>query len=360
MVTLSRAVCNDIDMTITANQDVEVNVSAARPHRVVFVVFDQIQLLDLSGPLDVFSTTNRLFPAANYELVVASTAGGLLASSAGLAFDTKTLRSVRGPIDTLLVVGGVGTRAALHDAKLLRSIRHLAAQTTRIASVCSGAFLLAEAGLLEGRRATTHWQRCEALAKTYPTTTVEPNAIYVVDGDIWTSAGVTAGIDLALAFVGHDHNQQIANDVARQLVMHGHRSGGQSQFLAPSAVDRGFELRPERFVGNGDTHFQELLEWIGNNLTYDLSVKVLAKRAAMSARNFARVFQRETSSTPGAYVESLRLEHACGLLETTNRPILSVAKACGFGTVETMHRVFRRRLGITPGQHREHFQQFPL
>ena len=333
-----------------------VSPSPTRPHRVVFIVFDDIQLLDLTGPLDVFSTTARLFPTANYQTSVASTIGGPVTSSAGLTFDTTALASIRGPVDTIVVVGGIGTRRALQDDQLLHAIRRLANRATRITSVCSGAFLLAEAGLLDGRRATTHWQWCSWLAKHYPATTVEPDAIYVVDGNVWTSAGVTAGIDLALALVSHDHNSQVANEVARQLVMHRRRSGGQSQFLGKSAADIAFGPEPERPERSDAAVLSELLDWISENLALDLSVKALAERAAMSERNFARIFQRETQTTPGTHVEQLRLDQARELLETTNRPIAAIATACGFGTVETMHRVFRRRLGTTPGQHREHFR----
>ncbi len=324
--------------------------------KVVFVVFDQIQLLDLTGPLDVLSTTTRLFPHTNYETTVASVGGGMVASSAGLTFDTKALPSLRGPVDTLVVVGGIGTPSALRDPSLLRSIRRLADRSTRIASVCSGAFLLAEAGLLDGRRATTHWQWCNALADRYPKTTVEPNAIYVVDENVWTSAGVTAGIDLALAMVSHDHGSSLANEVARQLVMYRRRSGGQSQFLGKSATDLHFGPPDEHDPNTDAAALSDLLAWINENLSADLSVKVLAKRVAMSERNFARVFQREAQTTPGTYVEHVRLERARELLETTHRPVAAIATVCGFGTVETMHRVFRRRLGTTPGQHREHFQ----
>ncbi len=324
--------------------------------RIVFVVFDQLQLLDLTGPLDVFSTAARLFSYAPYETIVASKSGGLIRSSAGLAIDTRTLSSIRGPIDTTIVVGGIGSRSAMFEDSLLKSIQRLASKSKRVTSVCSGAFLLAEAGLLHGRRATTHWQWCDVLADRYPDITVEPDAIYVSDGPVWTSAGVTAGIDLALALVGEDHDPQTANDVARQLVVPRRRSGGQSQFLGKSAADLAFgpesahaDLSVRKALGG-------LLEWITEHLSSDLSVNVLAQRTAMSERNFARVFQREMQTTPGNYVERLRIEHARELLETTHRSVASIAKVTGFGTVETMHRVFRRRLGTTPGQHRAHFQ----
>ncbi len=329
--------------------------------RVVFVVFEGMQLLDLAGPLDVFSVANGLYPDADYETVIASQPGGLITSTAGLSFQTRTASSVRASHDTVIVVGGNGTPAAMRDLRLLASLRRLAAGALRVGSVCSGAFLLAEAGLLDGYRATTHWQWCEALASRYPSVAVETDAIHCVDRNRWTSAGVTAGIDLALAMVSHDLGAQRANEVARSLVTHRRRSGGQSQYIASTISDRTFDSAADADADAGAgvdrvTPVASLLTWIQQHPGEDLSVRALAKRAAMSERNFVRVFQRQTSTTPGAFVETVRLDAARSLLESTDRSLRSIAAATGFGTVETMHRAFRRTFGTTPGQHRTHFQ----
>lgn len=336
-------------MTISANQAIKVVRSASHPshgrrRRIVFVVFDGTQLLDLTGPLDVFATANTLARADLYDTTVGSLAGGSVRSASGLSFSTTRLASVRGAIDTLMITGGPGTRAALSSAPLLRSIVRLSSNARRTGSVCSGSFLLAEAGLLDNRRATTHWQWCSLLADRYPAVDVLPDAIFVVDEHVWTSAGVTAGIDLALELVGRDHGADLANQVARQLVVYRKRAGGQSQF---SATPEG--------RGPDSAMLRPVLNWMKENLEADLSICALASSANMSERNFARVFRRETKSTPAAFVEWLRIDQARTLLETTTHPVSTVAKRCGFGTVETMHRVFRRRLGTTPGQHRAHF-----
>ena len=244
-----------------------------------------------------------------------------------------------------MVAGGADIDAAVADTELLAQIRRLAADARRVTSVCSGAFLLAAAGLLDGRRATTHWAECGLLDDTYADVTVDPDAIYVNDGNVWTSAGVTAGIDLALALVADDHGHQAAATVARQLVVYLQRSGGQAQFsalLAGQAAD----TEPVR----------DLLSWLRDHLTDDLSVAALARQINLSERQFTRVFKAEVGATAADHVEAVRLESACRLLETTNRTIEQIAKTCGFGTPETMNRTFRRRLNTTPGEHRHHFR----
>ena len=213
-------------------------------------------------------------------------------------------------------------------------------------SVCTGAFILAEAGVLDGRRATTHWSSLDALAHRYPATTVERDPIYVRDGDVWTSAGVTAGMDLALALVEDDHGRDVALQTARRLVMYVQRPGGQSQFSAALRA-QGAERQPLR----------DVQAWAIDHLDADLSVARLAERAAMSPRNFARAFAREVGVTPARYVEDLRLEAARRLLETTARPVEQVATACGFGTPETMRRTFTRRLGVAPTDYRKRFRK---
>ena len=224
-------------------------------------------------------------------------------------------------------------------------MRRLAVRARRVASVCSGAFVLAAAGLLEGRRATTHWDACGLLQERYEGVTVDADAIYVRDDNVWTSAGVTAGIDLALALVADDHGRRAAATVARRLVVYLQRSGGQAQFsalLAGQAAD----TEPVR----------DLLSWLRDHLTDDLSVAALARRNNLSERHFARVFKSEVGVTVANHVESLRLESACRLLETSTRTIEQIARTCGFGTPETMNRAFRRRLSTTPGDHRHHFR----
>ncbi len=312
--------------------------------RIVIATFDAAQILDVTGPLEVFSTASRYLERADYSSDVVSVAGGSVTASCGLEFASSSIREVIGPIDTLLVAGGIGMERASADEELLRQVRRLARQARRVASVCSGAFVLAAAGLLEGRRATTHWDSCGRLNDEYGAITVDTDAIYVRDGNVWTSAGVTAGIDLALALVADDHGHSAAATVARRLVVYLQRSGGQAQFSNLLAAQSA-ETAP----------VSDLLSWLLDHLTEDLSVSALARQVNLSERQFSRVFKAEVGTTAADHVEAIRLETACRLLETTNRTIEQVAKACGFGTPETMNRVFRRRLNTTPTEHRQHF-----
>ena len=312
---------------------------------VVIVTFETAQILDVTGPLEVFSSASRFLPGVRYRTQVVSTQGGPVRASCGLDFASSALAEVTGPVDTLVVAGGADMNRAVADTKLLTQVRRLATDARRVTSVCSGAFVLAAAGLLEGRRATTHWAECGLLDNTYAGVTVDPDAIYVHDGNVWTSAGVTAGIDLALALVAEDSGHQAAATVARQLVVYLQRSGGQAQF---SALLAGQEADSEPI--------RDLLSWLRDHLADDLSVAALAKQVNLSERQFTRVFKTEVGATAADHVEAVRLESACRLLETTNRSIEQVAKTCGFGTPETMNRAFRRRLDITPGEHRHHFR----
>lgn len=312
---------------------------------VVIVTFDSAQILDVTGPLEVFSSASRFLPAVQYRTQVVTTRGGPVLASCGLEFASTTMADVTGPVDTLMVAGGADMNAAVADTQLLDQVRRLATDARRVSSVCSGAFVLAAAGLLEGRRATTHWAECGLLDDTYAEVTVDPDAIYVHDGNVWTSAGVTAGIDLTLALVADDHGHQAAATIARHLVVYLQRSGGQAQFsalLAGQAAD----TEPVR----------DLLSWLRDHLTDDLSVAALARQVNLSERQFTRVFKAEVGATAADHVEAVRLESACRLLETTNRTIEQIAKTCGFGTPETMNRTFRRRLNTTPGEHRHHFR----
>lgn len=317
---------------------------AMDPRLMVVVTFPDAQILDVTGPIEVFSTATRFLDAVDYRTVITSSHGGPVAASCGMRFDTAPIDEVRPEIDTLMVAGGADMGAPSHDQHLVGNVRRLAAAARRVTSVCSGAFLLAAAGLLDGRRATTHWNECAMLADGYPAVTVDPDAIYVRDDHIWTSAGVTAGIDLSLALLAEDHGRTAAASVARQLVVYLRRSGGQSQFSRLLAAQSA-ETEPIR----------ELLVWIVDNLTEDLSVPALADRVHLSERQFRRVFKREVGVNPVDHVETVRLEAACSLLETTERPVEEIARECGFANPETMNRAFRRRLDTSPSDHRHHF-----
>jgi transcriptional regulator GlxA family with amidase domain len=318
-------------------------VAAQNPgmrRRVVFVVYPRITALDLVGPHEVLGA------AGGYELVVAATEAGPVRTTRGpqLTAD-RALSSLRGPVDTLIVVGGEGAFAAARDADLVRGVRNLARRSRRIASVCTGSFVLAAAGLLDGKRATTHWNACDVLAQQHPDVTVEPDPIFVRDGDVWTSAGVTAGMDLALALVAEDLGRAVALRVARQLVMYVQRPGGQSQFSAQLEA-QAVEREP----------LQELQAWIAEHPDEDHSVERLAARVAMSPRHFARVFRAEAGSTPAVFVERTRVEVARRLLESTALSVDDVARAAGFGSPETLRRAFARRVGASPTQYRDRFR----
>jgi transcriptional regulator GlxA family with amidase domain len=244
----------------------------------------------------------------------------------------------------LVVAGGYSTGQAAHDRDFVQWLAGTAESARRVTSVCTGAWLLARAGLLDGRRATTHWSVCDMLATRFPSVDVETDRIYVRDGDVWTSAGVTAGMDLALALVEHDHGSELALAAARELVMFVHRPGGFPQISAQLAV-----RRPRR------EPLRDVLTLIAEHPDADLSVPALARRSAMSVRTFSRVFRQETGSTPGAFVQASRVEMARRLIETSESTFEDIARACGFGTVETMYRTFQRTLGTTPGRfRREH------
>lgn len=325
--------------------------STSGTRRVVLVAYEGMQVLDLTGPHEVFAGASRSGsdtagePLYSVE-VVAPGAGPVGASSGLHVCADSAISDCRGAIDTLMVVGGLGCFAATEVPELIAWIAAAAERSRRVSSVCSGAFLLAAAGLLDGRRATTHWSSCELLAERHPSVEVEPDSIYVRDKEIWTSAGVTAGIDLALAMVEEDHGQALAREVARRLVMFVQRPGGQSQFSSHIATPRA-ERRPLR----------ELQAWIADNLEADLRVETLAERAHMSTRNFARAFGREVGLTPAAYVEAVRVERAKQRLEEAAEPVETVASGCGFGSAETMRRAFARRVGVPPADYRARFRR---
>jgi transcriptional regulator GlxA family with amidase domain len=301
---------------------------------VAFVIFPDFQIIDAAGPIGAFEIAGRYCPGA-YALSVRATVPGEVASSSGARMTAAPLGDPA-TLDTLVIVGGDGSRGAMRDPVLLDYARAAGAGARRVGSVCSGAYVLAAAGLLDGRRATTHWSRAEDFARRFPTVRLEPDRIWIRDGAVWTSAGITAGIDLALAMVGEDLGEAVARRVAQQLVVYHRRPGGQSQFSALLAMDPG----GGRFGG--------LLSWMRENLSEPLTVERLAGRAAMSERHFARAFAAETGLTPAKAVERLRLEAARSAVEAGSRPIGAVARETGFSDPERMRRAFLRAFGQPP------------
>lgn len=324
--------------------------STSKARRVVILAFPGVQPLDVIGPAEVFAGADALSGGEAYSVeVVARDAIPIAVRGGGYSLLPKlTTAGCRGPIDTLVVAGGVGVREAERDVGLIRWIRSAARRSRRVTSVCSGSFLLARAGLLAGKTVTTHWASTEELARLHPELKVDPNPIFVRDGDVWTSAGVTSGMDLSLALVEEDLGREIAVEIARWLVLFLQRPGGQAQFSSHLSAQVA-ERRPLR----------ELQSWIADNLDADLRVETLAERAAMSPRNFARFFRREIGMTPAAYVEQLRVERARQLLEDSADPVELISTSCGFGTPETMRRAFARRVGAPPAQYRARFRRAP-
>jgi transcriptional regulator GlxA family with amidase domain len=309
------------------------------PHRLVFVLFPDFQQLDIAGPLAAFEVAERIRPGS-YAWSLAAAEPGPVASSVGVAWAARKLPR-QGDFDTLMLSGGDGVDAASTHPVLLRWLqRSVASGKARVTSVCSGSLLLAAAGLLDGRAATTHWSRTRTFQRRHPQVLLQPDRIYVHDRsrlpEVWTSAGITAGIDLALALIAHDHGDALSRAVAQQLVVYHRRPGGQSQFSALLALDR----PTGRFAG--------LLEHMRSHLADPLDVASLATRACMSPRNFARAFQADTGTTPARAVERLRVEAARALLDSGARSVQRVAIDCGFGQPERMRRAFVRLLGQPP------------
>ncbi|MFC9620740.1 GlxA family transcriptional regulator [Streptomyces sp. NPDC056930] len=312
---------------------------------VLVVLFDGVQSLDVTGPVEVFAGASH-FPGAGYELRTASLDGAPVRTSSGLTLVPDGGLADAEPPHTLLVPGGEGTRTP--DPALVGWLRDHATHAERLVSVCTGALLLAAAGLLDGHRVTTHWTVCEHLARSYPAVEVDPDPIFVRDGRLATSAGVTAGIDLALALVEEDHGRDIALTVARHLVVFLRRPGNQAQFSAQLTAQTA-RREPLR----------EVQHWITEHPGDDLSVEALAARARLSPRHFARAFQAETGLTPGRYVDRIRLEHARRLLEDTTDGMTGISRACGYGTPEAMRRAFTKALGTAPAEYRRRFRTQP-
>jgi transcriptional regulator GlxA family with amidase domain len=297
-----------------------------------FLIFPDFQLLDAAGPIAAFEIATRFVPDA-YRLVVLAAEPGLVASSSGAAMQATAFDTAP-PLDTLIVAGGEGTRA-MPEPDMLAFVRATAEQAPRVTSVCSGAYILAEAGLLDGRRATTHWARCADFARRFPRVIVEPDRIFIKDGAIWTSAGITAGIDLSLALIAEDLGEAIARRTAETLVVYHRRPGGQSQFSTLLELDQ-------------QGRFGPLLGWMRERLNQPLNVERLADQAAMSPRHFARAFTAETGVTPARSVERMRVEVARERVEGGAEPIDAIAQAAGFGDPERMRRAFMRAFGQPP------------
>lgn len=300
---------------------------------IAVLVFPDFQLLDAAGPISVFEIAARV-ARTKIPIKIVSATPGEVKSSSGVAMIAGSLESTR-QARTIVVAGGTGVRDAIACERMLGWLRR-AAQRCRVTSVCSGAYALAEAGLLDGRRATTHWSRTQDFRARYPNVRLEDDRIFVRDGNIWTSAGITAGIDLALAMVADDFGDDVAREAARYLVVHERRSGGQSQFSSL------LELKAP------EGRFASLLAWARTSLDQPLTVERLAEHAGMSARHFARAFQAETGVTPSKAIERLRLEVARERVQSGSEAIEQVAQASGFGDPERMRRAFIRAFGQPP------------
>jgi transcriptional regulator GlxA family with amidase domain len=317
--------------------------------RVVDVLtFPAVQLLDVTGPVQVFASANDIVEGAGgarpYRLrLMAQDGGGGVDATAGVGLAAGPLSRHGEALDTLIVAGGPGVEAAAANPELLDWLRGRSTQARRVASVCTGAFLLAAAGILDGRRATTHWKFCASLAQRFPAIRVEPDPIFLCDGSVWTSAGVTAGIDLALALVEEDLGRSVALAVARYLVVFLKRPGGQAQFSAALALQA------------AEDKFGALHDWVKEHLGDELSLSVLADHATMSERSFSRRYVEATGQTPARAVEQLRVEAARHLLSESRLPVKRIAQRCGFGSEETMRRSFLRLLFVTPQDYRARF-----
>ncbi len=320
------------------------------PLRIALFAYPNVQALDLSGPLEMFARATRLLrdegrAHPGYSLVVVGTEAGPIAASSGFRFlPDVTFHSLRGRVDTLLVVGGRGVDALLGDRAVLSWLRRMAGRVRRLASVCTGAFLLAEAGLLDGRTATTHWSRAADLARRYPRVRVEEDRIWVRDGNIYTSAGVSAGMDLALALIEADLGAEVALAVARAMVMYLRRPGDQSQYSAPL-----------RLQAAETPSVRDLVTWAAEHPAADLSVQALARRVGKSPRHLTRVFRKELGVAPAEAIEQLRIEAARRALQQSAAGLKQVAARCGFGSAEVLRRAFLRALHVTPSAYRARF-----
>lgn len=311
-----------------------------RPKLIEILLFDGAQPIDVSGPMQAFITANDESGAEAYAIHLTAVDSTVAVLSGGMRVLVDP--PVVGPIDMLLVPGGPGVYGARHAAPLVRWVREAANRAERVCSICTGAFLLAEAGLLDGRKVATHWRSCARLATEYPQVTVMPDPIWIQDGDVWTSAGVTAGIDLALAIIEKDLGSTIALRVARRLVVYMRRSGGQTQHSEPLKFQEADAFTP-------------VLEWAIANLERSITVEDLAARAGMTPRTFHRQFLTRTGFTPAKALERLRVDQAKTLLDTTSLSFQVVATKVGFRAEENFRRSFQRTIGITPYEYRSRF-----
>ncbi len=323
------------------------------PRRVVVIAYPRVDPLDVAGPCEVFASVQGALTRAGtrnrkgYTVEVLSSTRDLAieSDSAVRLLAHRSIIGFRDPIDTLLVAGGLGEGEAAKNRNLIRWLQRVAPRVRRLGSVCTGAFVLARAGLLDGHRVTTHWYYWKRLARTFPRLKVEPDCIYVRDGRIFSSAGVTAGMDLALALVEEDYGREIALSIARQLVLFVRRPGGQCQFSAQLQIQAA-DREPLR----------ELQAWIAEHLNEDLSVERLAECVHMSVRNFSRVFHRQVGWTPARFVEQLRIESARRRLEESEAGLAKIARECGYGSADSMCRSFLRHLRVSPSEYRSRFQ----
>jgi len=326
-------------------------MASTDPIRVAIVAYEGVSLLDLSGPLEALriasSHPNHIGASLIYESSVHSVDGGLVMTADGVGIATEPVSALDGhSIDTLIVPGACNVEDVCRDRQLIDWVSRRAPDCRRVCSICVGTFLLAEAGLLNGRRVVTHWMHCGLLASRYPDITVDPDAIYIRDGTIWSSAGVTTGIDLTLALIEQDCGRTVAMHVARVLVVYLRRMGGQSQYSALLAAQ----------VESASDAFAELERWIAENLTADLRVERLAERAGMSPRNFARRYTEVRKRSPARAVERIRVEAARRALEETDDRIDAIARRCGFTNEEQLRGAFARHVGIPPRTYRDRFK----
>jgi transcriptional regulator GlxA family with amidase domain len=337
--------------------DASAAVAAVLSHLVVIAVFDGIDATDVAGPAEVFAMANLLLPsgAPRYEVRIVAEHGGSVPTFSGVRIGIDgTFAELQDTPDTLIVTGRVdatpdGIRVPPVDDTLKRWLADVGPRAGRVAAMCAGAHVAAAAGLLDGHRAATHWATARILAAAHPAVQVDADPIFIRSGRIWTSAGITASIDLALALVSEDHGDDVALRVAQVMVMYLQRPGGQSQFSALVSLPTGTR-----------TELADLRRWIISHLAQDLSVGALARQLGVTPRHVARIFNAELGIAPGEFVEQLRVEHARRLLERTDLPPARVAAESGLGSVGTLHRVFRKRLGITPGQYRQRFGRITL
>jgi transcriptional regulator GlxA family with amidase domain len=330
---------------------IDIPEATGRPRTIAIIVYDGCEILDVTAPVEAFEMANRTLSEQGltqpgYINILLAEQAGFITTSSGLRLVADSWCDCTDSIDTLIVVGSPDSSLgkALANNTLIHWIKNSSPHVRRIVSICTGAFILAEAGLLDGRRATTHWMNTEQLGRDYPFIQVEPDSIFVKDGAVATSAGATAGLDLALSLIEDDFGKKLALSVARRLVLYLKRPGGQTQFST--------HLRAQMVTGGS---LSAVLTRLESDFHLKTTVDDLAEQACMSPRNFARTFLRETGTTPAKYIELIRLEHTTRLLEDTNQPIAAIATECGYSSTEHLRRAFQKHMGISPNAYRERF-----